>query len=90
MVNVRNMNAIMNSEIPGSEGAKGGDDAELPAANQVVWVQCEGYRTLAYRDEQGTWKTFAGGRELEGPVKVLGTELGRRRPRPLQQLNQND
>jgi hypothetical protein len=47
---------------------KGGD---LPPIGEPVWVQCEGYRTLACRDKDGKWRTFVGDRELEGKVRFL-------------------
>jgi len=50
----------------------GGEEKEsLPPPGEQVWVQCEGFRTLAYRDTKGKWKTVAKGEELKGAVKVL-------------------
>ena len=54
-----------------SGNRKRGDGEELPPVGQQVWVQCEGFRTLAYRDAHGKWKTVAKGEELSGLVKVL-------------------
>jgi hypothetical protein len=36
-----------------------------------VHVQCEGFRCLAYRDEQGNWIDFASGKPLSGAVRVI-------------------
>jgi hypothetical protein len=44
----------------------------LPAVGEPVWVQCGGYRTMAYRDDKGRWKTVAKGEELKGSVQVVG------------------
>lgn len=44
----------------------------LPAG-QVVLVQCEGFRCLAYQDEHGLWRDSFQKQELKGPVKVLDT-----------------
>ena len=50
----------------------GGEEKEsLPPPGEHVWVQCEGFRTLAYRDAKGKWKTVAKGEELTGVVKIL-------------------
>ena len=37
----------------------------------AVRVQCEGFRCLAYRDEQGNWFDFANGKPLNGTVRVI-------------------
>jgi hypothetical protein len=34
------------------------------AAVGAVWVQCPGFRCLAYQDEQGRWRTFFSGEIL--------------------------
>ena len=47
------------------------EKGSLPPPGEQVWVQCEGFRTLAYRDANGKWKTVAKGEELKGVVKVL-------------------
>ena len=35
-----------------------------------VWVQCPGFRCLAYRDGQGNWRTFFQGDVLADAVSV--------------------
>jgi hypothetical protein len=43
----------------------------LPAVGQPVWVQCGGYRTMAYRDQDGKWRKLADGKKLTGNVAVI-------------------
>ena len=52
----------------------GEENQALPPAGLQVWVQCEGFRTLAYRDAKGKWRTVAKGEELKGEVKALKVE----------------
>jgi hypothetical protein len=42
-----------------------------PPIGHPVWVKCGDYRTLAYRDEKGTWRTVAKREEVK-MTKVLG------------------
>jgi hypothetical protein len=43
-------------------------DQTLPIA---VQVQCDGFRCLAYRDKDGTWKDFHTGKTLTGNVRII-------------------
>ena len=55
-----------NDPLPsGSEGS-----GQLPPIGEAVWVQCEGYRTMAYRDAKGVWRNLGNGKEIKGIVKV--------------------
>lgn len=47
---------------------------------EPVWVQCEGYRCLAYLDREGFWRVFSNGKRLPDSVRVLDDE-GFNRPR---------
>lgn len=38
----------------------------------LVWVQCDQYRCLAYVDANGKWKNFYTGKELRGRFNVIG------------------
>jgi len=38
----------------------------------LVWVQCDQYRCLAYVDATGKWMNFYTGKELRGRFKVIG------------------
>lgn len=38
----------------------------------LIWVQCEGYRCLAYMDAAGKWINFYTGEKLMDFVKVIG------------------
>jgi GH24 family phage-related lysozyme (muramidase) len=57
---------------PGSSEV--GDKPAVPPAGAQVWVQCEGFRTLAYRDAKGKWRTVSKGEELKGVVTVIKEE----------------
>jgi hypothetical protein len=53
------------------ENRASAEEGPLPPVGEPIWVQCRGFRTLAYRDAKGMWRTVARGEELEGPIKVL-------------------
>jgi hypothetical protein len=38
----------------------------------LAWVQCKGYRCLAYWDATGKWINFYTGKKLADFVKVIG------------------
>ena len=38
----------------------------------LVWVQCDQYRCLAYAGATGKWINFYTGKELRGRFKVIG------------------
>ena len=38
----------------------------------LVWVQCKGYRCLAYREAIGRWINFYTGKKITDFVKVIG------------------
>jgi hypothetical protein len=39
--------------------------------SQLIWVQCHGYRCLAYRKANGRWVNFYTGKVLTKPVKPV-------------------
>ena len=39
---------------------------------EPVWVQCEGFRCLAFQDKQGQWRAFFYRSEFPRVLKVLG------------------
>ena len=47
---------------------------EVPDSNpkDLVWVQCEGYRCLAYLDAKGKWINFYTGEKLTENFTVIG------------------
>ncbi len=47
-------------------------DGQIPNYSDLVWVQCDGYKCLAYTDETGKWMNFYTGEELTDIVKVIG------------------
>jgi hypothetical protein len=44
----------------------------IPIYEELVWVQCKGYRCMAYPDAAGKWINFYTGEKLTGLVKVIG------------------
>jgi hypothetical protein len=61
-----------NEPLPGSsEGT-----AQLPPIGEYVWVQCQGYRTMAYRDKEGLWRRLSNDKEVTGIIKVEWPEHG--------------
>jgi hypothetical protein len=38
----------------------------------LVWVQCKGYRCLAYTDTKGQWINVYTGKKLTDFIKVIG------------------
>ena len=36
-----------------------------------VWVQCDGYRCLAFLNQRGEWRAYSDCGKLSGVVKVL-------------------
>ena len=54
------------SSVPGS-----GLEEERPPVGEPVWLQFDGFRTMAVRDDRGLWREFATGRELKGDFKIL-------------------
>lgn len=62
----------MNSdENKDSTGSAENATEKLPPIGEPVWVQCGTFRTLAYRDEKGIWRTVATKQEVK-VTKVLG------------------
>lgn len=46
-------------------------ESELPPVGLNVWVQCEGFRCLAYRTKDGKWLTAFGNKEVKDVIRVL-------------------
>ena len=59
------------SEKKDSTDAEGDEGNGLEPVGQPVWVECGDYRTLAYRDAKGVWRSVAKNEELK-VTKVLG------------------
>ena len=52
---------------------------QIPAGKHLtlavpVYVQCEGFRCLAYRDKSGNWINYYSGEPLQGTVTPVGYE----------------
>jgi hypothetical protein len=43
--------------------------------NEPVWVQCNGFRCLAYLNQKGEWRAYSSGAKLSNVVKVLDKPL---------------
>ncbi len=46
-------------------------ESDLPPVGLYVWVQCEGFRCLAYRTQDGKWLTAFGNKEVKDVIRVL-------------------
>jgi hypothetical protein len=60
---------------------EGGDDLNKGAKREIspvlavpVYVQCDGFRSLAYRDKEGVWRHFYGDQPIEGIVSPVPYE----------------
>ena len=63
------------SERKDSTGKEGPGKERLAPVGQPVWVECGGYRTLAYLDAKGVWRTVAKNEEVK-VTRVLGDGTG--------------
>jgi hypothetical protein len=59
-------------ERENSHRESGQSQEKLPPVGEVVWVECGSYRTLAYRDAKGAWRTVAKNEEVK-VTRVLGS-----------------
>jgi hypothetical protein len=41
------------------------------SVGEPVWVQCNGFRCLAYLNQNGEWRAYSSGAKLSDVVKVL-------------------
>lgn len=44
----------------------------MPPVGVPVWVQCEGFRVMAYLDEDGKWRNFVTTAEVVGVMNWIG------------------
>jgi hypothetical protein len=47
------------------------DENDLPPVGELVLVQCDHYRCLAFRDKHGKWRSPFSKMELSGVVSVI-------------------
>jgi hypothetical protein len=47
------------------------ESVTLPPVDEVVLVQCESFRCLAFRDKHGKWRSPFSKMELNGVVQVI-------------------
>lgn len=59
------------SEVPGKEKKSVGRERNSAVKNLAV-VQCDGFRCLAYRDEDD-WRDFQTGKKLPEVIRVVFT-----------------
>jgi hypothetical protein len=52
----------------------GEEEPTLPPVGLNVWVQCEGFRCLAYRTKDGKWLTAIGNKEVKAVIRVLSLD----------------
>jgi hypothetical protein len=45
---------------------------QVSTDKELVWVQCRGFRCLAYSDAAGQWINFYTGKKLTDFVKMIG------------------
>ena len=62
---------MISNEHADAKGDAAAGNENVPLVREPVWVQCGSYRTLAYLDEKGMWRTVAKGEEIK-VTKVLG------------------
>jgi hypothetical protein len=46
------------------------------AVGEPVWVQCEGFRCLAYLDDRGDWRALFDNTKLTDVIRVLSIPKG--------------
>ena len=46
------------------------------AVGEPVWVQCEGFRCLAYLNHRGEWRAYSNNAKLPDTVEVLSVSSG--------------
>ena len=47
------------------------ENGAIPPADEVVLVQCEKFRCLAFRDKYGKWRSPCSKMELNGVIQVI-------------------
>jgi len=45
------------------------------AIDEPVWVQCDGFRCLAYLNRRGEWRAFSSGEKLPKILRVLAEPI---------------
>ncbi len=65
------MCSISQSQTKNGAAGKVQPPEKAPLSGRMVWVQCKGYRCLAFRDEQDRWVNFYNGERLTDFVRVI-------------------
>jgi hypothetical protein len=56
---------------PSSTANGENENGALPPVDEMVLVQCEHFRCLAFRDKHGKWRSPFGKMELNGVLHVI-------------------
>lgn len=56
-----------------STGSPLGGRKDMSFVRKPVWVQCQGFRTMAYMGQGGKWRNFSDDAEHEDSTVVLGS-----------------
>jgi hypothetical protein len=54
-----------------SDGKNDQTTGSVPNSKDLVWVQCRGYRCLAYPNAAGKWINFYTGKRVTDFVKII-------------------
>jgi hypothetical protein len=65
------MYSISQSQTKDGASDKAQPPEKVRPSGHMVWVQCKGYRCLAFRDEQDRWVNFYSGERLTDFVRVI-------------------
>jgi hypothetical protein len=70
LLNMLNYSISMSAKVD-SEPDAAQDGKPMRAGPDLVWVQCEGYRCMAYLDVKGKWVSFPARKVLTDFVRVI-------------------
>jgi hypothetical protein len=51
--------------MKGNFQSKDTEDFNRPSEAQASYIQCQGFRCLAYRDQNGVWRNYFSGEAVE-------------------------
>lgn len=61
----------MGTETDKPSGPERRAEAPMPPVGVPVWVQCKGFRVMAYLDHNGKWRNLATTEEVVGVIKWI-------------------
>ena len=62
----------MKRSFPLPTASRDGRDKTQALDLNLVWIQCKGYRCMAYRDSEGKWINFYTNEKLTDFIEVIG------------------